>query len=61
MAERKLRNGPRRKDVDFYKGQLSSAEFFINSFLPVTLGKMDSIMNLSSSAIEIFDSSFGGK
>jgi len=61
VAESKLKNGPRKKDIDFYKGQLKSAEFFIKSFLPVTLGKMDSIMDLCGAAIEISDNSFGSK
>jgi len=61
VAESKLQNGPRKKDIDFYKGQLKSAEFFIRSFLPVTLGKMDSIMDLCGAAIEISDNSFGSK
>jgi len=61
VAEKKLKNGPPRKDVDFYEGQLKSAEFFIKSFIPITLGKMDSIMNLCGAAIEISENSFGSR
>ncbi|MEN8210126.1 MAG: acyl-CoA dehydrogenase, partial [Thermodesulfobacteriota bacterium] len=55
IAEKKLNNNPRKKDIDFYKGQLNSAEFFIRSFLPISLGKMDSIMDSCSAAVDICD------
>jgi len=61
VAETKLQNSPRKKDIDFYEGQLKSAEFFIKSFIPITLGKMDSIMNLCGAAIEISENAFGSR
>lgn len=61
VAGEKLNTASRKKDVEFYKGQLSSAEFFIKSFLPLTLGKMASIREFSNAAIEISDNAFGGK
>jgi len=48
------------KNAAFYEGQLKSAEFFINTVLPVTYGKMISIMDSNGSAIEIPEVSFGG-
>ena len=51
----------RKKDRAFYEGQLKSAEYFTCSVLPVTLGKMDSILALSAAAMEISEDSFGGK
>lgn len=50
-----------KKEHDFYTGQLKSAQFFIGSLLPVTWGKMRSIINFNGAAMEISDTSFGGK
>ncbi len=61
IAEKKLEKGVEGKEADFYEGQLNSAEFFIGGFLPVTMGKMASIMDLCSAAINISDTSFGGR
>lgn len=61
IAQERIESKPRKKDHDFYTGQLKSAQFFIGSILPVTLGKMASIINFNGAAIEISDTSFGGK
>ena len=60
LAKQKLDNGAKKKDVDFYEGQLKTAEFFIQTILPATLGKMDGIVKSNASAIEISDAAFGG-
>jgi len=60
LAKQKLDAGARKKDVDFYDGQLKSADFFIQTILPATLGKMDGIVKSNSSAVEISDAAFGG-
>jgi hypothetical protein len=60
LAKQKLDDGARKKDVDFYEGQLKTADFFIQTILPATLGKMDGIVKSNSSAIEISDAAFGG-
>ncbi|MBW2582985.1 MAG: acyl-CoA dehydrogenase [Deltaproteobacteria bacterium] len=60
LANQKLESGPKKKDVDFYEGQLKTAEFFIQTILPATLGKMDGIVKSNSSAIEISEAAFGG-
>jgi len=49
-----------KKDADFYKGLLKSAEYFMNTVLPVTLGKMEAILASNSAAIDIDEASFGG-
>ncbi len=49
-----------KKDADFYKGQVKSAEFFLSSILPITLGKMEAILATNGAAMEIEESSFGG-
>jgi len=48
------------KEAAFYKGQIKSLEFFVNSILPITLGKMNAVLNTNGAAVEIEDASFGG-
>jgi hypothetical protein len=48
------------KDASFYKGQVKSLEFFVNSILPITLGKMDAILKTNGAPVDIEDASFGG-
>ena len=60
LAKQKLDGGARKKDVDFYEGQLKTAEFFIHTILPTTLGKMNSIVKSNGSAVEISEAAFGG-
>ena len=61
VAAQKLENGAKKKDVAFYEGQVRSARFFINSILPVTLGKMSAILADDGTIVEISEDSFGGK
>jgi len=51
----------RKKDRIFYEGQLKSAEYFTCTVLPVTLGKMNSILATNAAAMEISEDGFGGK
>jgi len=50
----------KNKNAAFYEGQVRSAEYFIQSVLPVTYGKMKAIMNSCGAAVEIPEASFGG-
>jgi alkylation response protein AidB-like acyl-CoA dehydrogenase len=59
-ASQKLTGNPKKKDKAFYEGQIKSAEFFIKSELPVTMGKMNAIETGTTAAIEITDEGFGG-
>ncbi|MGD8837766.1 MAG: acyl-CoA dehydrogenase, partial [Desulfobacteraceae bacterium] len=52
ISATKLDGGAKKKDQRFYQGQIKSAEFFIQSILPITMGKMDAIMANSSAAVE---------
>ena len=52
--------GAKKKDADFYEGQVKSAEFFIHTILPVTHGKMKAILETNGVAVEIADAAFGG-
>jgi len=59
VAATKLANGAKQKDVAFYEGQIKTADFFVNTVLPVTLGSMTSIERGCKAAIEIDEASFG--
>ncbi|MFH2092665.1 MAG: acyl-CoA dehydrogenase [Pseudomonadota bacterium] len=59
IAAQKLAENPKKKDIPFYQGQISSARFFINTVLPVTRGKMETIQSKDASALDIADVSFG--
>jgi hypothetical protein len=48
------------RDLLFYKGQVKTAQFFIETVLPVTRGKMDSIQAASPAALEMEEDWFGG-
>jgi alkylation response protein AidB-like acyl-CoA dehydrogenase len=61
VATRKLADKPKKKDVAFYEGQIKSAQFFVQSVLPVTRGKMDVILAGDTAAIDIADEAFGSK
>jgi len=43
IAVQKLEKAAKNKDTAFYEGQLQTAKYFINSILPITMGKMDAI------------------
>jgi hypothetical protein len=60
VAAKALEAKPKKKDVDFYNGQLKTAEFFISSVLPVTMGKMQSVAEMNGAIVEISEAGFGG-
>jgi Acetyl-CoA dehydrogenase C-terminal like/Acyl-CoA dehydrogenase, C-terminal domain len=60
VASEKMAAGPKKKDIAFYEGQIKTAEFFINTELPLTSGKMEAIQGGCAAAIEISDEGFGG-
>ncbi len=60
IAMNALKGGAQKKDKAYYEGQIKSAEFFIHTLLPVTLGKMNAVLKTSGSAMEISEASFGG-
>lgn len=59
-ATRKLSDGAKKKDIEFYQGQISTAQYYINTMLPATRGKMESIIANDDSAIKMSDAGFGG-
>ena len=60
LAQQQLTAGPKKKDIDFYEGQIKTAEFFIHSILPTTLGKMNGIAKGNGAVVEISEAAFGG-
>ena len=61
VASQKLEQKPKKKDIEFYNGMLKSAQFFINTILPVSKGKMDSILVEDTAILDISEAAFGGK
>jgi alkylation response protein AidB-like acyl-CoA dehydrogenase len=49
-----------KKDIAFYEGQIKTAEFFICTELPASMGKMNAIADGCAAAIQIPDEGFGG-
>ena len=61
VANQKLELKPKKKDLEFYTGLLQSAQFFINTVLPVSEGKMDVIIANDTTVNDISEAAFGGK
>jgi alkylation response protein AidB-like acyl-CoA dehydrogenase len=59
LAQQKLDAGARKKDIDFYEGQLKTADFFIQTILPTTLGKMDGIVKSNRHLVDKWNFSGG--
>ena len=49
------------KDKDFYEGQIQTADFFVNSMLPITVGKINSMKSVSLAPTTMKDAAFGSK
>ncbi|MEJ2169141.1 MAG: acyl-CoA dehydrogenase [Desulfobacterales bacterium] len=60
LAKEKMEAGAKTKDIEFYEGQVKTAEFFIHTILPATLGKMNGIIKCHGAAVEISEAAFGG-
>jgi len=50
----------KNKHVAYYEGQYRTAEYFICSVLPKTMGNMDAILNTNGAPIDMPEESFGG-
>jgi hypothetical protein len=53
--------GQKKKDDNFYKGQINTARYFIKTILPVSSGKLDAIARTDSSIADMEDLMFGSK
>jgi len=60
VAATKLEEGAKKKDIAYYEGQIKNIEFFANSILPITHGKMAAILTTNGAVVEISEASFGG-
>lgn len=59
IASKALGNG-KAKDAAFYNGLIKSAQYFANTVLPTTRGKMNSILTLDTAFMDIEEASFNG-
>ena len=50
----------KNKDAGFYYGQIKTAEFFIMTLLPVTMGKLNAIAANNGAAVEMPEVALGG-
>jgi alkylation response protein AidB-like acyl-CoA dehydrogenase len=57
-AAQQIEKGAKKKDAAFYEGQMKSAEFFVHSILPVTLGKINAILAGNDAVITISEDAF---
>ena len=60
IASEKLQIKSKNKNLAFYQGQIFSAEYFIKSVLPETLGQMDAIVGGGEAVVNISEEAFGG-
>ena len=60
VAAEKLLDGAKKKDLAFYESQATTARYFINNVLPVTVGKMDAIQGLDDAVVAMPEVGFGG-
>ncbi len=61
IAARALADKPKKKDVPFYEGILSSARYFTSAVLPVTAGRMEAVKALDDSVMGIDEAAFASK
>ena len=60
IATQKLEKA-KKKDKPYYEGLVGTAKFYINSVLPVTKGRMESIRAMEDAAVTLDDAAFAGK
>jgi len=58
--EKKPATLERDKNAAFYDGQIQSARYFINSVLPITLGRLAGVRAGDEAILEITERGFGG-
>lgn len=60
VADSALESKPKKKDVAFYHGIIKTAEYYIYSQLPASVGKMNAIHHQNPALLDISDDCFGG-
>ena len=58
IASQKI-EGASKKDASFYEGQIKSAEYYIYSVIPGTMGSLDAIINGNDAIVTMSDEAFG--
>ncbi len=61
VAQKQLEKTTPKKRKDFYQGQIESARFFIENLGPVTMGRMNSIIDSGDAVLTISTNAFGGR
>jgi hypothetical protein len=61
IAAEAVAAGAKDKDAAFYDGQIKGAEFYAQTMLPVTMGRMEAILSGCSIANDMSEDAFGGK
>jgi hypothetical protein len=56
----RLEKAEKNKDAAFYDGQLRTAQYFIDSILPQTLGRMNAVQQSNDAPVQMSEKSFGG-
>jgi len=59
-ATKKLGLKPKKKDVVFYNGQITTARFFIETIAPTSIGKMMGIKGMSTAAMDMETDAYAG-
>ena len=58
-ASEQLKREAKKRDVAFYRGQISTADFFIQTELEITMGKFNAIQSGCQAALDIEEDGFG--
>jgi hypothetical protein len=61
VAAQRLGSAMSAKERAFYEGQIKTAEFYIRTELPITMGRMAAVADGCAAALEIADEGFGGR
>ena len=56
----RLEKAEKNKEAAFYDGQLRTAQYFIHSILPQTLGRMNAVQQSNDAPVQMSEKSFGG-
>lgn len=59
-AAPKMETAKKKKERAFYTGQVKTAAFFINTILPITMGKLEAIALSEAAAVEMPEEGYGG-
>jgi hypothetical protein len=60
VAKQKLESA-KKKDVPFYEGQVTTAQFFYDMLLPAAMGRMDAVKNTTAAVMAMPEAGFASK